>query len=72
MPRFRTDNTDGYDERELAELNAAWQKITSHGAPDERDDDPDIQSMFEHWQAELLASYDAGKRGEALVAWFYA
>jgi hypothetical protein len=70
MTRFRNDN--GYDARELGELNATWLQITSHGAPDERDDDPAIQSMFEHWQAELLASYDAGKRGKALVAWFYA
>jgi hypothetical protein len=38
MTQFRADNTDGYDAAELAELNAAWTRITSHGAPLDSDD----------------------------------
>jgi hypothetical protein len=70
MNRFRGDNTEGYDASELAELNAAWRQITSHGV-DTGSDDLAIQSMLDHWEAELLSTYDAGNRGEDLVAWFY-
>ena len=71
--QFHEDNTDGYSVDELAELNAAWARITSHGAY--ALDDPDdltSRSMLDNWAETLLAEYDAGKRGEALTAWFYA
>lgn len=70
--RFRMDNTEGYSADDLAALNAAWRQITSHGAPAEDTDDIGEASMLDHWSERLLAEYDAGKRGERLVAWFYA
>jgi hypothetical protein len=72
MAKFRDDNTEGYDAGELVELNAAWERIMSHGAPAEDDDDMAVRSMLDHWSETLLAEYDAGKRGGNLVAWFYA
>lgn len=68
---FRTDNTEGYDETDLKNLNAAWDEITGHGAPTDSDD-IGAQSMLQHWSEKLLSEYDAGKRGERLTAWFYA
>jgi hypothetical protein len=68
--QFRDDNTDGYSADELAELNAAWARI-SRAAPDP-DGDWAIESMLDNWSETLLAEYDSGKRGEDLVAWFYA
>ena len=68
--KFRADNTDGYNAAELAELNTAWARIAS-AAPDP-DDDWAIQDMLDNWSETLLTEYDAGKRGEDLVAWFYA
>jgi hypothetical protein len=70
MNRFRADNTEGYNEQELDELNAAWRQIASHGVVEDADDLA-VQSMLDHWESELLVNYDAGKRGDALVAWFY-
>ncbi len=71
MEHYRQDNTEGYAEAELAELNAAWGQITSHGVTVD-DDDMATESMLGNWSETLLAEYDAGKRGDALVAWFYA
>jgi hypothetical protein len=68
---FRRDNTEGYDAADLAALNAAWTRITAHGAPGEDEDDIGVRSMLNHWGEQLLAAYDAGRRGDDLVAWFY-
>jgi len=68
--QFRADNTDGYSADELAELNAAWTRIAS-AAPDPGIDWA-IRDMLDNWSDTLLAEYDSGKRGEDLVAWFYA
>ncbi len=72
MKRFREDNTQGYDAAELADLNTAWEQITSHGAPSDDDDDIAVKSMLNNWSETLLSEYDAGKRGAGLTAWFYA
>jgi hypothetical protein len=65
--RFRSDNTEGYNADDLAALNAAWERINRHGGNTLAEDDP----LLDHWAETLLAEYDAGKRGDALVAWFY-
>jgi hypothetical protein len=70
MTQFRDDNTNGYDAAELAELNAAWTRIASHGAPLDSDDIA-VRSMLDNWSETLLAEYAAGKRGADLTAWFY-
>lgn len=70
MNRFTCHNTDGYDTDALLALNAAWEEITSHGAPDD-EGDLAVKSMLDHWSEKLLLSYDQGNRGSALVAWFY-
>jgi hypothetical protein len=73
MTRFRQDNTQGYGDAELGELNAAWNRITSHGGYALEDSDLiHDKSMLDHWSETLLSEYDAGKRGDALVEWFYA
>ena len=63
--RFRPDNTDGYDASELAELNAAWEWML---------EDPNTytDSVLDQWSATLMDEYDAGKRGDELIAWVYA
>ncbi len=71
MKHYRQDNTEGYDQAELAELNAAWSQITSHGVMVGADDIA-TRSMLDNWSETLLAEYAAGKRGDDLVAWFYA
>lgn len=71
IERFRLDNTQGYSKHDLTLLNAAWDQITSHGAPADPTDDLAAQSMLDQWAEQLLAHYDAGCRGERLVAWFY-
>jgi len=62
--RFRRDNTEGYDAADLAELNAAWDRlaISAH-------DSSDIvaASMQDHLSEKLLSRFDAGERGDALV-----
>jgi len=68
-PEFRTDNTEGYDAADLKARNAAWDEITSHGAPTDSDDIW-AQSMLQNWAERLLAAYDDGKRGKQLTAWF--
>jgi len=70
MAYFRTDNTEGYDEADLAALNAAWESL-GVSVLDE-DDAIDTKTMLDHIAARLLAEYDAGKRGDALVAFYYA
>ena len=60
MNRFRTDNTDGYDAAELAELNEAFDELTGDGAIDDT-------SFFDHVSETLLFAYDQGYRGENLI-----
>jgi len=72
MTRFRQDNTQGYDAADLTELNSAWEQITSHGGYALEDGDDASKSMLDNWSETLLSEYDSGKRGESLVAWFYA
>lgn len=71
MPnRFRTDNTEGYDEGELAELNAAWHEIVA--AAETCDSPPiDAETHGDYWAETLLYQFDSGKRGPDLVGWFY-
>ena len=57
----------------MAELNNAWDQITSHGGfAFEDSDDLAGLSMLDNWSETLPAAYDDGKRGDALTAWFYA
>jgi hypothetical protein len=62
--RFRQDNTKGYDQESLDDLNTAWTQVTSHGS---QGDD-----VLDYWAEILLAAYDDGKRGTDLLVWFYA
>ena len=66
MVHFRSDNTGGYNTDDLAALNAAWEQIIGHGAQDESDS-MEAKSLVDHWSERLLAAYDNGKRGAALV-----
>jgi len=68
-PRFTRDDTEGYDDADLAALNAAWDQINSHGAIDEND--PVGKSRQDYCAEQLLRAYDEGKRGGDLVAWYY-
>jgi hypothetical protein len=70
MTRFRSDNTEGYDERELAELNTAWARLIADAATC---DSPPLNAddLGDYWSAELLHAYDSGKRGSDLLGWFY-
>jgi len=63
--RFRADNTEGYDAADLAELNAAWDRlaISTHDASS----DIVAASMQDHLSETLLSRFDAGARGDALV-----
>lgn len=70
MAYFRTDNTEGYDADDLAALNCAWQSLPCVVLDEE--DDIATKSMLDHISAELLAAYDRGLRGNALVAFYYA
>jgi hypothetical protein len=67
--RFRQDNTEGYDQESLDDLNTAWTQVTSHGS---HGDDLAAKSMLDYWAEILLAAYDEGKRGTDLLVWFYA
>lgn len=66
--RFRRDNTEGYDVNDLAALNAAWQQIVPTNQPET---DIAILSMHDHWAEQLLAEFDAGKRGNDLTLWYF-
>lgn len=67
--RFRSDNTEGYSEAELAELNAAYETILAAVPPEEGEDTESIH--FKSWEdsisERLLALYDAGVRGDELT-----
>ena len=65
MARFRRDNTDGYDAAELALLNEAWDRlsINAHDASS----DIVVASLQDGISETLLARFDAGERGDALV-----
>lgn len=68
MMRFRPDNTEGYDAADLVRLNHAWETLD----PPDEDGDVGLKSQLDHVAECLLASYDDGNRGDALVAFFYA
>ena len=61
MPRFRTDNTDGYSTDDLAALNQAMRYIVESHELTEK-------SEIDAAMAELLAAYDHGHRNYALTA----
>lgn len=69
VPRFTPDNTSGYSAADLKVLNAAWNSLPCVVL----DEDADIgaQSMLDHISQELLHAYDQGRRGEALLAFYY-
>jgi hypothetical protein len=70
MTKFAEDNTEGYDAEDLKMLNAAWQSLPCVVL--DEDDDIGARSMLDHIAERLLVEYDRGKRGEALVAFYYA
>lgn len=65
---FSHDNTDGYSNDDLNTLNAAWLVIASNlNLPF----DPDTlaeKSLVDRLAETLLAAYDSGVRGQALIA----
>jgi hypothetical protein len=71
MAYFTHDNTSGYDDADLAALNAAWNSLPCV-VLDEEQDDIATKSMLDHISEELLFHYDQGLRGDALVAFYYA
>jgi hypothetical protein len=68
MAYFRGDNTEGYDAEDLKILNAAWDSFPISVADDT---DSAVKSTQDHIAAELLFRFDAGKRGDALTAFYY-
>jgi hypothetical protein len=66
MARFTADNTNGYTDEDLAELNAAYDEIIGSF---QLDDDPMVRKTVNDDFAEtLLARFDNGLRGAELVA----
>ena len=63
--RFRRDNTEGYDAADLAELNAAWDRLAI--SPHDASSDFGVECLQDHLSEKLLARFDAGARGEALT-----
>lgn len=69
MTEFTTDNTEGYTADDLAILNAAWESLPLTNI------DPDElagKSLLDHVAEQLLAEFDAGKRGADLTEFYYA
>ncbi len=73
MTRFTQDNT-GYSDADLTALNAAFKSIMSNARTCTLSymcDDVDELKALEDWVAErLLANYDEGWRGEALLGFW--
>jgi hypothetical protein len=69
MAYFTHDNTEGYDDADLALLNRAWESLPISVADDT---DIAVKSTQDHIAGELLHRYDNGMRGEDLVASYYA
>ena len=65
MDYFRDDNTQGYSAEDLAALNAAWAEL-GISLFDEDEDDV-VRTVQDHVAAGLLAAFDRGLRGDALV-----
>lgn len=63
LPQFRFDNTEGYSAVDLEALNTAWAAM-----PGEFVDD---KSAADNTAALLLAAYDRGARGQALIGAAY-
>ena len=62
MEYFRTDNTEGYSAEDLAALNAAWNLLGISVF-----DEDAVKTVQDHVAAGLLAAFDRGLRGAALV-----
>lgn len=58
MKQFRYDNTDGYDEFQLAELNTRLEKELKKSGHDPDTDDAFILSAIDHIAERVLADYD--------------
>lgn len=54
MPKFRPDNTAGYTEAELAELNARYE--TALGRTDQDASDPQVQQW---WAEKIQQEFDS-------------
>ena len=68
MARFRQDNTEGYSDSELAELNAAYEEVLGNNPPNPELGDPEVDKSFEDFVAETVqARFDLGDRGAALT-----
>lgn len=66
MTQFRMDNTDGYSADELAELNDAWNALTTYDQLNGMNDFS-RNEYFKHLTERLHQAYDAGDRGDALL-----
>jgi hypothetical protein len=55
QPKFRTDNTDGYDSVQLAELNRRYDERIATYAPDAQAE----KSVRDHVAERILAEFDA-------------
>lgn len=66
MTQFRMDNTDGYSAAELAELNDAWNALTTY---DQLNGMSDFSrnEYFKHLTERLQEAYDLGARGDMLL-----
>ncbi len=69
MPRFRQDNTEGYTDADLAEMNAAFEQIMAGDYPDrdEADDFNNIKSVEDHLAESIQSAFDRGARGVILL-----
>ncbi|HEY2418842.1 MAG TPA: hypothetical protein VGH84_13040 [Steroidobacteraceae bacterium] len=70
MAHFTHDNTNGYDDADLALLNRAYASLPV--TVTDEDETIDSKSVCDYCAEQLLFAYDQGKRGDALVAWYYA
>lgn len=70
MTKFRTDNTEGYEQSDLDALNSAFDDIMAENASAWCMASPhrpgDYQSWQDHVAEKLLSAYDSGLRGEDL------
>lgn len=68
VARFNKDDTPGYSDAELSELNEAFEDIIAASPQPHADADDLAEKSWRDYVAEkLLARYDAGERGESLT-----
>jgi hypothetical protein len=66
MTRFRQDNTQGYSDADLDEMNAVFDHIMTEDYPDSDEPDFNRKSFEDHVAEKIQFAFDQGARGASL------